>query len=224
MTTVTPTSGTITPSTAGNTAAKGATTMSDYQMFLKLMTTQMQNQDPTAPMDNSEYATQLATFSQVEQQVKTNDLLAALATQMGGGAGLGQYATWVGMEALTSAPAAFDGQTPVSMVTKPASGADEAVLVITDTAGKIVDKRTVSVRDTKIDWDGTTANGQTLPAGSYSMQLQSISNGSVLSTTPVASYSRITEVRQDTTGNPVLVTASGKEVGVKDVTALREIR
>lgn len=221
MTTVMPTSGTITPSSAGNTTAKSATTMSDYQMFLKLMTTQMQNQDPTEPMDNSEYATQLATFSQVEQQVKTNDLLGSLTNQIGG-AGLGQYATWVGMEALSTAPAAFDGKTPVSVVTKPASGADEAILIVSDTAGKVVDKRAVPVRNTTFDWDGTTTNGQALPAGSYSLQLQSLSNGSVLSTTPVASYNRITEIRQDSTGSAVLVTAGGKEVSAKDVTALRE--
>ena len=86
MTTVT-SNNTTTPSGAASSskpsAAKTSSISSDYQMFLKLLTTQMTNQDPSSPMDSADYAVQLATFSQVEQQVKTNDLLTSLATQMG---------------------------------------------------------------------------------------------------------------------------------------------
>ena len=42
---------------------------SDFETFLKMLTTQMQNQDPLNPVDSTDYATQLATFSSVEQQV-----------------------------------------------------------------------------------------------------------------------------------------------------------
>lgn len=44
----------------------------DYNSFLKLLIAQMKNQDPTKPMDSTEYVAQLATFSQVEQTVKSN--------------------------------------------------------------------------------------------------------------------------------------------------------
>ena len=54
---------------------------SDFETFLKMLTVQMQNQDPLNPVDSSDYAIQLATFSGVEQQVKTNDLLASLGQQ-----------------------------------------------------------------------------------------------------------------------------------------------
>lgn len=50
----------------------------DYQAFLKLLVTQMKNQDPTSPMDSTDYMAQLATFSQVEQSVQTNSKLDAL--------------------------------------------------------------------------------------------------------------------------------------------------
>lgn len=50
-------------------------TTSDYQAFLKLMTAQMQNQDPLAPMDATQFVTQLAQFSQVEQSVQANSKL-----------------------------------------------------------------------------------------------------------------------------------------------------
>ncbi|MGN6466947.1 MAG: flagellar hook assembly protein FlgD [Rhizobiaceae bacterium] len=47
----------------------------DYQSFLKLLMAEMKNQDPTKPMDSTEYVAQLATFSQVEQSVQTNTKL-----------------------------------------------------------------------------------------------------------------------------------------------------
>ena len=50
----------------------------DYDAFLKLLVAQMKNQDPTAPMDSSEYIAQLASFSNVEQSVKANARLDAL--------------------------------------------------------------------------------------------------------------------------------------------------
>jgi flagellar basal-body rod modification protein FlgD len=49
-----------------------------YDNFLKLLMTQMKNQDPTEPMKSTEYMAQLATFSQVEQTVKGNAKLDAL--------------------------------------------------------------------------------------------------------------------------------------------------
>ena len=50
-------------------------TMVDYNSFLKLLIAQMKNQDPTQPMDSTDYVAQLATFSQVEQSVQSNSKL-----------------------------------------------------------------------------------------------------------------------------------------------------
>jgi len=59
------------PAGANQTSAKSKATV-DYQSFLKLLIAQMKNQDPTDPMDSTQYVAQLATFSQVEQAVQTN--------------------------------------------------------------------------------------------------------------------------------------------------------
>jgi flagellar basal-body rod modification protein FlgD len=70
---------TVPPVTGSN--GSGSTTNSvpaptvDYQSFLKLLIAEMKNQDPTKPMDSTEYVAQLATFSQVEQSVQTNSKL-----------------------------------------------------------------------------------------------------------------------------------------------------
>lgn len=64
---------TATTSGAAATAAEKAKL--DYDAFLQLLVAEMNNQDPTQPMDSTKYVSQLATFSQVEQAVKTNSKL-----------------------------------------------------------------------------------------------------------------------------------------------------
>jgi flagellar basal-body rod modification protein FlgD len=60
---------------AASSSAASAKNMVDYNMFLKLLVTEMKNQDPTKPMDSTEYVAQLANFSNVEQSVQTNKKL-----------------------------------------------------------------------------------------------------------------------------------------------------
>jgi len=106
---------------------------SDFNTFLKMLTTQLKNQDPLNPMDNSEYAVQLATFSGVEQQVRTNTLLESLGAQLGV-AGLATYAGWVGKDARADMPVWYSG-TPVTLAATPDPKADSATLVVTNAAG-----------------------------------------------------------------------------------------
>lgn len=61
-------------STANTQYASQAQTV-DYQSFLRLLVAQMKNQDPTSPMEATDYVAQLATFSQVEQSVQINTKL-----------------------------------------------------------------------------------------------------------------------------------------------------
>ncbi len=71
----------ITPSTtsAGSAASSGANSAGEFNAFLQLLLTELKNQDPTKPLDPTQTVTQLATFSSVEQAVKTNALLSQLA-------------------------------------------------------------------------------------------------------------------------------------------------
>jgi flagellar basal-body rod modification protein FlgD len=62
------------PSTANSTEQSSKTAV-DYQSFLKLLVAEMKNQDPTNPMDSTQYVAQLAAFSQVEQSVQINTKL-----------------------------------------------------------------------------------------------------------------------------------------------------
>jgi flagellar basal-body rod modification protein FlgD len=74
------TSSTSTSSTTSNSSAASAASL-NYDSFLKLFMAELQNQDPTSPMDTTEQMSQLASFSQVEQQVKINTNLTSLISQ-----------------------------------------------------------------------------------------------------------------------------------------------
>ena len=65
---------------ASTTAAAAKTATVDYNSFLKLMIAELQNQDPTKPADPTQYMSQLASFSSVEQQINTNTKLDSLLT------------------------------------------------------------------------------------------------------------------------------------------------
>lgn len=63
------------PSGANQSSSAQSKAMVDYNSFLKLLIAQMKNQDPTQPMDSTQYVAQLATFSQVEQSMQANTKL-----------------------------------------------------------------------------------------------------------------------------------------------------
>jgi flagellar basal-body rod modification protein FlgD len=66
--------------TTGTTSTASSVGDLDYNAFLQLLIAQLKNQDPTQPMDSSQFVAQLATFSQVEQSVSTNSKLDSLLT------------------------------------------------------------------------------------------------------------------------------------------------
>ena len=73
---------------ATNPAAVGATDSIGLESFMKILTAQLQHQDPLKPMDNQEFVAQMATFAGLEQQRTANEKLSSLlqvgaASQMG---------------------------------------------------------------------------------------------------------------------------------------------
>lgn len=192
---------------------------SDFETFLKMLTVQLENQDPLNPVDSADYAVQLATFSGVEQQVQTNDLLKQLATQLGTGS-IAQMASWVGMEARTTAPAYFGGN-PLTVIPSPDSTATTAELLVRDSSGIEVDRIPIVVSDEPLDWSGTTADGITLPSGQYSFETISYVDGEIADQSPSEVYGRVVEVQSGPNGAQ-LIMQSGAAVDASDVTALRE--
>ncbi len=201
-----------------STASSADMLSSDFETFLKMMTAQVQNQDPMNPMDSSEYASQLATFSSVEQQVLTNDLLKEMGDMLGGNA-LQQFGSWVGMDVLASAPAYYAGE-PVSLRPEFANGAEKATLVVRNSDNEIVQKLEFPVGQEEVLWAGIDDAGVPFPNGIYQFEVQSHKGGELLDTTIASHYDSVEEVRNQ--GSSVTFTlSSGIEVAPSDVSGLR---
>lgn len=201
-------------------AANSGGTMisSDFQTFLRMMTTQLQNQDPLNPIDSADYAVQLATFSGVEQQARTNQILAAMQAQMGL-AGLAQLSGWVGQEGRVGG-AVQVGDGPVSLSWAASPGADRVVLSVKDANGSLVAREDLPLTATEADWTQKDMQGRPLALGSYTLSVESYAGEELLNTGEVQHYAPIREIRL-VNGAPVVVLPDGREVPSDQVTAIR---
>lgn len=194
----------------------------DYETFLRMMTVQIKNQDPLSPMSADDFAAQLATFSAVEQQTKTNDLLTQQLAQTAQNS-MVQMAGWVGKEARIAAPVHFDGTHPVSLSPNPALNADRAVLVVKDAGGNEVSRIDIPVASADYEWLGLDSNGEALPEGVYELSLESYDGEELLGSTGVEYFGLIEEIRSSSSGVTALF-PGGIEVSTALVSALRAPR
>jgi len=191
---------------------------SDFETFLLMLTTQLQNQDPLNPMESQEFAVQLATFSGVEQQVRSNDLLESIQSQLNQ-MSMTQLAGWVGMEARVNAPAWFDGA-PITLMPEPAPAADRAELVVYDEANTEVGRYPVTPSSDPIAWFGMQQTGEPYPQGLYSFKMESYIGSELLSSKEVDVYTEIVEARNED-GGTMLVLEGGTSIAADEIMALR---
>jgi flagellar basal-body rod modification protein FlgD len=191
---------------------------SDFNTFLRMLTVQMQNQDPLNPIESSDYAVQLATFSGVEQAVRTNELLAEMTSRFQQ-FGMAEMAGWIGKEARSNAAVYFDGN-PVTLSPNPAQGATRAVIAVKDAQGNLVSREEIPVSAAPYRWLGAGADGMPLPTGTYTISLESMQGANVIDSRPIEYYAMVNEARGGVAGTK-LVLNGGIEVLATQVTALR---
>jgi len=192
---------------------------SDFDTFLKMLTAQAKYQDPLDPVDSSQYASQLAQFSMVEQQVVTNKALAEMVSQLGG-SDISTLANWVGMEARAITPAYFDGS-PITISPNPASVADRVELVVFDDKGDVVQRNVIPVSAEPLEWAGVDDDGNPLPAGTYSFSVESFTGDKLILKEQAEIYGRVTEA-QILNGDIVLILEGGQAILSSSVTGLRD--
>ena len=209
-----------TTATAAQTAPPTASTTAqstNFDTFLKMLTTQLQNQDPLNPMEGSDFAVQLATFSGVEQQAQTNKLLEQMLTQSGGS--LGQLAEWIGKEVRTTEPVWF-GDKPLTLDIAPDSRADNVTLVTLNEAGKEVLREEIGPGEGQIDWLGRDDSGEKLDDGRYSFVIESMKSGEVISEDRVGAYVRVAEAEVGAQGVELIFEGGGSALAAR-IEALR---
>ncbi|MGE4350571.1 MAG: flagellar hook assembly protein FlgD [Bdellovibrionales bacterium] len=191
-------------STSSAADAAQSTLIGNYDTFLKILTTQLENQDPTDPVDASEFTNQLVMYSQVEQQIATNDKLEDVLSIMGSNSikpllsYLGQYTeSKAGNELVVQ-----DGTSLLSYDLP--EEAQSVTLYIQDEDGDVVatvDAPTDSGMH-RIAWDGTLDAGGTAEDGAYRFIISAVdSSGNTIDLDDVRVIGKVTSIETDEDGN-----------------------
>ena len=209
----------VSPSPSPRVATTGGVLpSSDFETFLRMLTAQLRNQDPLNPLDSNDFAVQLATFSGVEQQVRTNDLLTTLSDRLGV-MGLTDLAGWVGMEARTPGQGGFEG-VPLALDIDLPHGTLSADLIVTDAGGAEVQRLALDPEAASLTWAGVRADGSPLPPGVYGFRTEARSLDDSLPSGVVGVWGSVREVRTGPDGAELVL--SGQRVTTPaGITALR---
>jgi flagellar basal-body rod modification protein FlgD len=192
----------------------------NFQSFLTLLTTQLQNQNPLDPLDTNQFTQQLVEFAGVQQQLNTNDSLATLVS-LQQTAQSTQALGFVGKTAVVdgSTTALASGGTAAWELNVPS--ASDVNITITGSNGQTVFSGTYSVpagNNQPFSWNGQGNDGTQWPAGNYTMTAtaKDSSNNSVAVTTQVLGV--VTSV--DLTQSPPLLTIGGKTYTVSQIQSI----
>ncbi len=221
----------LTGTTTGTTGSTGSTSSTsptgsqsiagNFNTFLQLLTTQLQNQDPLSPLDTTQFTQQLVEFASVQQQLNMNtNLQTLIAMQQTSEATsalqlVGNTVTVNGNAAAlsnaTNTPATWSIN-----ASAPATG----TVTITSSAGTTAYTGTVALNSgpQSYTWNGVGNSGQTWPDGTYTMTISATSaNGQpVTTTTQVQGVVTAVNINQ----NPPTVTVSGQNVPISQIQSL----
>jgi flagellar basal-body rod modification protein FlgD len=192
----------------------------NFDTFLNLLTTQLQNQDPLDPLDTNEFTQQLVEFSGVEQQLDTNSYLQTLVQSTQNSQNnaavsyIGKQITSSGLDSdLVNGQASWSYNAPeaatVTAVIKDANGNQ----VYTETGQ-------VDAGPGQFNWDGIGSDGTTEPSGTYTISM-----------TATNANGQVVDMNTETTGVVTGVDLSGSEpnlligtqsIKMSDVTSVTE--
>ena len=143
----------------------------NFDDFLKLLMTQLQNQDPTSPLDTNQFTTELVQFSSVEQQINTNTSLTQLIqlTQVGE---VMQASAMTGKQVTVSSDhVPLQNGKGTIVFTAPAAE-PAAIAIYNDSGAKLTEATLTAVKGQNTwTWNGTDRSGHTVPDGSYKVAI-----------------------------------------------------
>lgn len=197
---------------------------SDINFFLKLLTTQLQNQDPSAPLDTNQFTQQIAQYSSVQQQVNTNTNLEKLLAQ-GRQSGVTTAVGYIGkeIESRGNSGSVVGGQGAFSYILPQAANSVE--IIISNANGQEVFRgngNRLSGRNIVV-WDGiNSANGNQEPDGTYKIIVNALDGSGKPIKAETRSVGIVSGVETDAQGN-TLLSAGDSTVNFNDVLAVRAV-
>ncbi len=200
-------------------AAKGTLDQSD---FLKLMTAQLKNQDPFAPVDNTQMVAQMAQFSSLAGITDMNTTLKAISDKLGGTT-TSDAVSYIGKTVLTPGSVAYgrSGGGLTGAVELDAE-ASNVYVSITDAGGqalKTIDLGAQKAGAVDFDWDGKDANSQDVGTGPFNVSVLARDGAKAVSARTLV-WAPVAAVAVPSTGSAQL-TIPG--LGQVPVTAVRKI-
>lgn len=204
------TAATTGPASATGNSALGALS-SNFGNFLQMLMTQLQNQDPTSPLDTNQFTSELVQFSSVEQQIQTNTSLTQLIqlTQAGE---IMQSASMLGRQVTVQSDHVplQNGKGTINF-TAPAAE-PVAIAIYNDSGVKIRDASLTAVKGSNSwTWDGTNNNGSTVADGAYKVAVNAAGSGGATVALPFTVAGTATGVTSQ--NNAVQLQLGALEVG-----------
>lgn len=189
--------------------------------FLTLFTTQLKNQDPTDPVKNEAFVSQLAQFSQLEALQSMQTSMDNLVGSMSNDRLLGAASLMGKSVSVPNGPVVVS-DTGISQGTvNLPSGADDLQLQVMDSSGHVV--RTVDMGseppgDVALSWNGQDDGGNAMPNGNYRYVVTATSGGTTSSPT-VSTFATVTGVTSAGTsdGTYLLQVVGGQTISLANV-------
>lgn len=205
-------------------AAKKTELAGNFDMFLRLLTTQLQNQDPLQPTDTNQFTQQLVMYSQVEQQIKSNEQLSNLVN-LQGNLQLQSALSYIGKEVRVAdnrftyegaGDYSFDYALPDNAKTCRISILDENDNVVFTTNGDLVGSKLHTYK-----WNGKTTDGDVAPAGKYKISIAAQDSEGKAMTAETAVWAKV-QGMETTADGQILLDLDGFGVTLADIMAARQ--
>jgi flagellar basal-body rod modification protein FlgD len=199
----------------------------DRADFLKMLTAQLRSQDPLSPMSNEDFASQLATFSSLQelqgigatldQSLQANLLLGQLFNNT-------MATSLIGKVVRAQADSVEIGSSGTAKLNYTLAGnATDITIGITNSDGKVIRTLTIPAQaagEHQVQWDGLDSNGKHVAAGTYTFAVTA--KDAAGQTVDASTYfeGSVSEVRY--VNGQVVLLVGGREVSLSDILLIRE--
>lgn len=174
--------GNVDNSVLQNLSGPGAVAKKDdnlgQEQFLKLLTTQLQNQDPFKPLENGEFLGQIAQFSTVSGIQELQESFKSFASSLAPTQGL-QASGLIGRNVLLASDRANVDEQGFKGAFELPARASQVKVSVYGPSGEVLDSFALGPKDSGINryqWDGVLSNGKRLPAGNYAITVDATIN------------------------------------------------
>lgn len=203
-------------------ASSRSTIADNFDTFLSILTTQLQNQNPLDPLDTNQFTAQLVQFTGVEQQLKTNEFLEALLLNTQSTA-RSDAVSYIGREVTASGESAELVDGGAYWAYSAEANVANATVTIKNASGQVVYTETGSLNagGGAFLWDGVGTDGSTQPDGVYTIDIKGTNLAGNTVKVSTSSVGIVTAV--DFSGSEPMLTVGGNQVALSDVTSIRQV-